>query len=191
MQPKNIIATQKLFSKVITFIELTPNQIILDPTIVRKTKQALLEKRAINGFLRDDINQFSLVVNNNFALDILQLNPPTVTCIDKKLSLYGLVASYGLIHLLREVSLASPHEKINCLLVERCSDADLAHLYASAQLGSNYLADNIAHQEWDAGRLHDCFDKRPTDAQFAQLLRMSIKQFQDTRAAQNRANARE
>ena len=91
MQPKNIIATQKLFSKVITFIELTPNQIILDPTIVRKTKQALLEKRAINGFLRDEVNQFSLVVNNNFALDILQLNPPIVTCIDKKLSLYGLV----------------------------------------------------------------------------------------------------
>jgi len=43
----------------------------------------------------------------------------------------------------------------------------------------------------DDYRLHDCFDKRPTDAQFAQLLRMSIKQFQDTRAAQNRANARE
>lgn len=191
MKPTNVIATKKLFSKTVTFIELTPNQIVLDSKIIRRTKQALLEKQAINGFLCDEINQFSLIVNNNIALDILQLNPPTVTSIDKKLSLYGLVANYGLIQLLKQVAIESPDQKINCLLIERCNDADLAHLYASAQLASNYLADNIAHQEWDAGRLHDCFFKRPTDAQFAQLLRMPIKQFQDTRAAQNRANARE
>jgi hypothetical protein len=183
--------TRKSFSKKFTFIELTPKEIVLDSTIIRRTKQALLDKQAVNGFLFDDKNQFALAINPHIALDILQVHPPIVMPVDKKSSLFGLVANYGLIHLLKQVASASPLEKIHCLFVERCSDADLAHLYASTQFANNCLADNIAHQEWDAGRLHDCFIKRPSDSQFAQFLKLTIKRFRDMRAAQNRVSTDE
>ena len=183
--------TRKAFSKKFTYIEIPPRDIVLDSAVIRRTKQALLEKQAPNGLLFDEKNQDSLAVNPQIALDILQVHPPIVMPIDKNATVFGLIANYGLIHLVKQVASASPLEKIHCLLFERCSDADLAHLYASTQFASNHLADNITYQEWDAGRLHDCFSKRPSDGQFAQFLRLTIKQFRDMRAAQNRVNAHE
>jgi hypothetical protein len=164
---------------------------VLDSAVIRRTKQALLEKQAANGLLFDDKNQDSLAVNLHIALDILQVHPPIVIPIDKNATVFGLIANYGLIHLLKQVASASPLEKIHCLLLERCSDADLAHLYASTQFATNHLADNITYQEWDAGRLHDCFCKRLSDSQFARFLRLTIKQFRDMRAAQNRVYTHE
>ena len=191
MKLRSQAITRKSFSKKFTYIEIAPKDIVLDSAVIRRTKQALLEKQAANGLLFDDKNQDSLAVNLHIALDILQVHPPIVIPIDKHATVFGLIANYGLIHLLKQVASASPLEKIHCLLLERCSDADLAHLYASTQFATNHLADNITYQEWDAGRLHDCFCKRLSDSQFARFLRLTIKQFRDMRAAQNRVYTHE
>ena len=191
MKLRSQAITRKSFSKKFTYIEIAPKDIVLDSAVIRRTKQALLEKQAANGLLFDDKNQNSLAVNPHIALAILQAHPPIVMPIGKNATVFGLIANYGLIHLLKQVASASPLEKIHCLLLERCSDAELAHLYASTQFAANHLADNITYQEWDAGQLHDCFSKRLSDSQFARFLRLTIKQFRDMRAAQNRVHTHE
>ena len=191
MKLRSQAITRKSFSKKFTYIEIAPKDIVLDSAVIRRTKQALLEKQADNGLLFDDKNQDPSAVNPHIALDILQAHPPIVMPIDKNETVFGLIANYGLIHLLKQVASASPLEKIHCFVLERCSDADLAHLYASTQFATNHLADNITYQEWDAGRLHDCFCKRLSDSQFARFLRLTIKQFRDMRAAQNRVHTHE
>ena len=46
-----------------TFIELSANQIALDPLIIRKTMQALNEGKSYAGLIQDDRKQIDLRIN--------------------------------------------------------------------------------------------------------------------------------
>ena len=70
------------------------------------------------------------------------------------------------------------------------SSEALANTYADAQFTGRLALSNMLSQQWNAALLHDCFEQRPSDAQFAQFLGVSTKAFQDMRAAQNRSKAK-
>jgi hypothetical protein len=46
-----------------TFIELSANQIVLDPVIIRKTMQALKEGKSSVGLIQDDRKQIDARIN--------------------------------------------------------------------------------------------------------------------------------
>ena len=59
-----------------TFIELSANQIVLDPQIIRKTMQALKEGKSSVGLIQDDRKQIDLRINPDIAFNQLQVDPP-------------------------------------------------------------------------------------------------------------------
>ncbi|WP_143070537.1 hypothetical protein [Polynucleobacter asymbioticus] len=173
-----------------TFIELSANQIVLDPSIIRKTMQALREGKSSVGLIRGDRKQIDLRINPDVAFSQLQVDPPIVTPINKECTHFSLIAKYWQIDLIGLLIKINPHEKLNCLMQAKNSSEALANTYADTQLSGRLALSNMLSQEWNAALLHDCFEQRPSDAQFAQFLGVSTKAFQDMRAAQNRSKAK-
>ena len=173
-----------------TFIELSANQIVLDPQIIRKTMQALKEGKSSVGLIQDDRKQIDLRINPDVAFSQLQVDPPIVTPINKECTHFSLIAKYWQIDLIGLLIKINPHEKLNCLMQAKNSSEALANTYADTQLSGRLALSNMLSQEWNAALLHDCFEQRPSDAQFAQFLGVSTKAFQDMRAAQNRSKAK-
>ena len=172
------------------FIELSANQIVLDPGIIRKTMQALKEGKSFVGLIQDDRKQIVARINPDNAFSQLQVDPPIVTPINKECTRYSLIAKYWQIDLIELIIKINPHEKLNCLMQAKTSTEALANTYANAQFSGRLALSNMLSQEWNAALLHDCFELRPTDAQFAQFLGVPTKAFQDMRAAQNRSKAK-
>ena len=173
-----------------TFIELPANQIVLDPSIIRKTMQALKEGKSSVGLIQDDRKQIDLRINPDVAFSQLQVDPPIVTPINKECTHFSLIAKYWQIDLIGLLIKINPYEKLNCLMQAKNSSEALANTYADTQLSGRLALSNMLSQEWNAALLHDCFEQRPSDAQFAQFLGVSTKAFQDMRAAQNRSKAK-
>jgi len=173
-----------------TFIELPANQIVLDPLIIRKTMQALKEGKSSIGLIQDDRKQIDLRINPDIAFSQLQVDPPIVTPINKERSRYSLIAKYWQIDLIGLLIKINPHEKLNCLMQTKNSSEALANTYADAQFTGRLALSNMLSQQWNAALLHDCFEQRPSDPQFAQFLGVPTKAFQDMRAAQNRSKAK-
>ena len=173
-----------------TFIELSANQIVLDPLIIRKTMQALKEGKSSIGLIQDDRKQIDLRINPDIAFSQLQVDPPIVTPVNKDRTHYSLIAKYWQIDLIGLLIKINPHEKLNCLMQTKNSSEALANTYADAQFTGRLALSNMLSQQWNAALLHDCFEQRPSDAQFAQFLGVSTKAFQDMRAAQNRSKAK-
>ena len=173
-----------------TFIELAANQIVLDPLIIRKTMQALKEGKSSVGLIQDDRKQIDARINPDIAFSQLGVDPPIVTPINKERTRYSLIAKYWQIDLIGLLNKINPHEKLNCLVQAKTSAEALANTYADAQFSGRLALSNMLSQEWNAALLHDCFEQRPSDAQFAQFLGISTKAFQDMRAAQNRSKAK-
>ncbi|MDE1892484.1 MAG: hypothetical protein KGI13_08335 [Betaproteobacteria bacterium] len=99
-----------------TFIELSANQIVLDPSIIRKTMQALKEGKSSVGLVQDDRKQIDLRINPDITFNQLQVDPPIVTHINKERTHYSLIAKYWQIYLIGLLIKINPHEKLNCLL---------------------------------------------------------------------------
>ena len=173
-----------------TFIELSANQIVLDTQIIRKTMQALKEGKSSVGLIQDDRKQIDLRINPDIAFNQLQVDPPIVTPINKEHTRYSLIAKYWQIDLIGLLIKINPHEKLNCLMQAKNSSEALANTYADAQLSGRLALSNMLSQQWNAALLHDCFEQRPRDAQFAQFLGVPTKAFQDMRATQNRSKAK-
>ena len=174
----------------LTFIELSVNQIVLDPQIIRKTMQALKEGKSSVGLIQDDRKQIDLRINPDVAFSQLQVDPPIVTPINKERTHFSLIAKYWQIDLIGLLIKINPHEKLNCLLQAKNSSEALANTYADAQFSGRLALSNMLSQQWNTALLHDCFEQRPSDAQFAQFLGIPTKAFQDMRAAQNRSKAK-
>ena len=172
------------------FIELSANQIVLDPGIIRKTMQALKEGKSFVGLIQDDRKQIVARINPDNAFSQLQVDPPIVTPINKECTRYSLIAKYWQIDLIELIIKINPHEKLNCLMQAKTSTEALANTYANAQFSGRLALSNMLSQEWNAALLHDCFEQRLSDAQFAQFLGVPTKAFQDMRAAQNRSKAK-
>ena len=172
------------------FIELSANQIVLDPGIIRKTMQALKEGKSSVGLIQDDRKQIDLRINPDTAFSQLGVDPPIVAPINKERTRYSLIAKYWQIDLIGLIIKINPHEKINCLVQAKTSSEALANTYADTQFSGRLALSNMLSQQWNATLLHDCFELRPTDAQFAQFLGVPTKAFQDMRAAQNRSKAK-
>lgn len=172
------------------FIELSANQIVLDPGIIRKTMQALKEGKSFVGLIQDDRKQIDLRINPDIAFNQLQIDPPIVTPINKEHTHYSLIAKYWQIELIALLIKINPYEKLNCLMQAKNSSEALANTYADTQFSGRLALSNMLSQEWNAALLHDCFEQRPSDAQFAQFLGIPTKAFQDMRAAQNRSKAK-
>lgn len=173
-----------------TFIELPANQIVLDPLIIRKTMQAIKEGKSSVGLIQDDRKQIDVRINPDVAFSQLQIDPPIVTPINKERTRYSLIAKYWQIDLIGLLIKINPHEKINCLVQAKTSSEALANTYADTQFSGRLALSNMLSQQWNATLLHDCFELRPTDAQFAQFIGFTTKAFQDMRAAQNRSKAK-
>ena len=173
-----------------TFIELSANQIVLHPQIIRKTMQALKEGKSSAGLIQDHRKQIDLRINPDVAFSQLQVDPPIVTPINKECTHFSLIAKYWQIDLIGLLIKINPYEKLNCLMQAKNSSEALANTYADTQLSGRLALSNMLSQEWNAALLHDCFEQRPSDAQFAQFLGVSTKAFQDMRAAQNRSKAK-
>jgi len=173
-----------------TFIELPANQIVLDPLIIRKTMQALKEGKSSVGLIQDDRKQIDLHINPDIAFSQLQVDPPIVTPVNKDRTHYSLISKYWQIDLIGLLIKINPHEKLNCLLQAKNSAEALANTYADTQFSGRLALSNMLSQEWNAALLHDCFEQRPSDPQFAQFLGVPTKAFQDMRAAQNRSKAK-
>ena len=173
-----------------TFIELSANQIVLDPQIIRKTMQALKEGKSSVGLIQDDRKQIDARINPDNAFSQLQVDPPIVTPINKECTRYSLIAKYWQIDLIELIIKINPHEKLNCLMQAKTSTEALSNTYANAQFSGRLALSNMLSQEWNAALLHDCFEQRLSDAQFAQFLGVPTKAFQDMRAAQNRSKAK-
>ena len=173
-----------------TFIELSANQIVLDPQVIRKTMQALKEGKSSAGLIQDHRKQIDLRINPDVAFSQLQVDPPIVTPINKECTHFSLIAKYWQIDLIGLLIKINPYEKLNCLMQAKNSSEALANTYADTQLSGRLALSNMLSQEWNAALLHDCFEQRPSDAQFAQFLGVSTKAFQDMRAAQNRSKAK-
>jgi hypothetical protein len=172
------------------FIELSADQIVLDPGIIRKTMQALKEGKSSVGLIQDDRKQIDARINPDIAFSQLQVDPPIVTHINKERTHYSLIAKYWQIDLIGLLIKINPHEKLNCLLQAKNSSEALANTYADAQFSGRLALSNMLSQQWNAALLHDCFEQRLSDAQFAQFLGVTTKAFQDMRAAQNRSKAK-
>jgi hypothetical protein len=170
-----------------SIIELLANQITLDPKIIRKTMGALEDRKASLGLRFDERRSISLPVNPDVALQMLQVGPPMVIPINDAGDCFALAANYWEFELIKICLASNPHEKLHCLLCPKNSADELANIYAAKQFASHYAAANTYTQAWDAGLFHDCFAKRLTDPQFAHFLRMTIQDFRDMRASQNRA----
>lgn len=99
-----------------TFIELSANQIVLDPQIIRKTMQALKQGKSSVGLIQDDRKQIELRINPDIAFSQLQVDPPIVTPINKERTHFSLIAKYWQIDLIGLLIKINPHEKLNCLL---------------------------------------------------------------------------
>ena len=183
--------TKNISLGLITPIELRADQIALNPQTIRKTMQALEDKKAFNGLLTDERKQVHLRVNPDVALQILQVHPPLLSLLNGTQAEYALVAQYWLHDLIRDVLKNNSEEKLNCLLVTKTSPADLANIYAAAQFATCFAFDNIFSQEWDAKRLLDCFEKKPKSAEMGPFIGVSGDSFQDMRAAQNREKAKD
>ena len=173
-----------------TFIELPANQIVLDPLIIRKTMQALKEGKSLIGLIQDDRKQIDVRINPDIAFNQLQVDPPIVTPLNKERTRYSLIAKYWQIELIGLLIKINPNEKLNCLMQAKNSSEALANTYANAQFSARLVLSNMLSQQWNVALLHDCFEKRPSDAKFAQFLGVSTKNFQDMRAAQNRSKAK-
>ena len=173
-----------------TFIELSVNQIVLDPQIIRKTMQALKEGKSSVGLIQDDRKQIDLRINPDTAFSQLGVDPPIVAPINKERTRYSLIAKYWQIDLIGLLIKINPHEKLNCLMQVKTSAEALANTYADTQFSGRLTLSNMLSQQWNAALLHDCFEQRPSDAQFAQFLGVPTKAFQDMRAAQNRSKAK-
>ena len=173
-----------------TFIELSANQIVLDPGIIRKTMQALKEGKSSVGLIQDDRKQIDLRINPDIAFSQLGVDPPIVTPINKELTRYSLIAKYWQIDLIGLLIKINPHEKLNCLVQAKNNSEALANTYADAQFSGRLALSNMLSQQWNTALLHDCFEQRPSDAQFAQFIGVTTKAFQDMRAAQNRSKAK-
>ena len=173
-----------------TFIELSVNQIVLDPQIIRKTMQALKEGKSSVSLIQDDRKQIDLRINPDTAFSQLGVDPPIVAPINKERTRYSLIAKYWQIDLIGLLIKINPHEKLNCLLQAKNSSEALANTYADAQFSGRLALSNMLSQQWNAALLHDCFEQRLSDAQFAQFLGVTTKAFQDMRAAQNRSKAK-
>ncbi|MBT8615546.1 hypothetical protein G6652_09320 [Polynucleobacter paneuropaeus] len=173
-----------------TFIELPANQIVLDPLIIRKTMQALKEGKSSVGLIQDDRKQIDLRINPDVAFNKLQIDPPIVTPINKECTCYSLIAKYWQIDLIGLLIKINPYEKLNCLVQAKTSAEALANTYADAQFSGRLALSNMLSQQWNTALLHDCFEQRPSDAQFAQFIGVTTKAFQDMRAAQNRSKAK-
>ena len=173
-----------------TFIELSANQIVLEPQIIRKTIQALKEGKSSVGLIQDDRKQIDLQINPDIAFSQLQVDPPIITPINKECTRYSLIAKYWQIDLIGLLIKINPHEKLNCLMQSKTSAEALANTYADTQFSGRLALSNMLSQQWNAALLHDCFEQRPSDAQFAQFLGIPTKAFQDMRAAQNRNKAK-
>jgi hypothetical protein len=173
-----------------TFIELSVNQIVLDPQIIRKTMQALKEGKSSVGLIQDDRKQIDLRINPDIAFSQLGVDPPIVTPINKERTRYSLIAKYYQIDLIDLLIKINPHEKLNCLVQAKTSAEALANTYADAQFSGRLALSNMLSQQWNAALLHDCFEQRLSDAQFAQFIGFTTKAFQDMRAAQNRSKAK-
>lgn len=173
-----------------SFIELSANQIVLDPLIIRKTMQALKEGKSSIGLIQDDRKQIDLRINPDIAFSQLQVDPPIVSPINKECTHYSLIAKYWQIDLIGLLIKINPHEKLNCLIQTKNSAESLANTYADTQFSGRLALSNMLSQEWNAALLHDCFEQRPSDAQFSQFLGIPTKAFQDMRAAQNRSKAK-
>ena len=172
------------------FIELSANQIVLNPGIIRKTMQTLKEGQSSVGLIQDDRKQIDLRINPDTAFSQLGVDPPIVAPINKERTRYSLIAKYWQIDLIGLIIKINPHEKINCLVQAKTSSEALANTYADTQFSGRLALSNMLSQQWNATLLHDCFELRPTDAQFAQFLGVPTKAFQDMRAAQNRSKAK-
>ena len=173
-----------------TFIELSVNQIVLDPQIIRKTMQALKEGKSSVGLIQDDRKQIDLRINPDTAFSQLGVDPPIVAPINKERTRYSLIAKYWQIDLIGLLIKINPHEKLNCLMQVKTSAEALANTYADTQFSGRLTLSNMLSQQWNAALLHDCFEQRPSDAQFAQFLGVPTKAIQDMRAAQNRSKAK-
>ena len=173
-----------------TFIELSADQIVLDPGIIRKTMQALKEGKSSVGLIQDDRKQIDACINPDIAFSQLQVDPPIVTPINKELTRYSLIAKYWQIDLIGLLIKINPHEKLNCLVQAKNNSEALANTYADAQFSGRLALSNMLSQQWNTALLHDCFEQRPSDAQFAQFIGVTTKAFQDMRAAQNRSKAK-
>jgi hypothetical protein len=172
------------------FIELSADQIVLDPGIIRKTMQALKEGKSSVGLIQDDRKQIDLRINPDIAFSQLGVDPPIVTPINKELTRYSLIAKYWQIDLIGLLIKINPHEKLNCLVQAKNNSEALANTYADAQFSGHLALSNMLSQQWNTALLHDCFEQRPSDAQFAQFIGVTTKAFQDMRAAQNRSKAK-
>lgn len=173
-----------------TFIELSANQIVLDPLIIRKTMQALKEDKSSVGLIRDDRKQIDLHINPDVAFSQLQVDPPIVTPINKERTHFSLIAKHWQIDLIGLLIKINPYEKLNCLMQAKNSSEALANTYADTQFSGRLTLSNMLSQQWNTALLHDCFEQRPSNAQFAQFLGVTTKAFQDMRAAQNRSKAK-
>ena len=173
-----------------TFIELSADQIVLDPGIIRKTMQALKEGKSFVGLIQDDRKQIDARINPDIAFSQLQVDPPIVTPINKECKRYSLIAKYWQIDLIGLLIKINPHEKLNCLVQAKTSAEALANTYADAQFSGRLALSNMLSQQWNAALLHDCFEQRLSDAQFGQFIGFTTKAFQDMRAAQNRSKAK-
>ena len=169
---------------------MSANQIVLDPQIIRKTMQALKEGKSSTGLIQDDRKQIDMPINPDIALSQLLVDPPIVTPINKEQTHYSLIAKYWQIDLIGLIIKINPHEKLNCLMQVKASAEALANTYADTQFSGRLALSNMLSQQWNAALLHDCFERRPSDAQFAQFLGLPTKAFQDMRAAQNRSKAK-
>jgi hypothetical protein len=173
-----------------TFIVLSADQIMLDPGIIRKTMQALKEGKSSVGLIQDDRKQIDARINPDIAFSQLGVDPPIVTPINKERTRYSLIAKYWQIDLIGLLIKINPHEKLNCLVQAKTSPEALANTYADAQFSGRLALSNMLSQQWNTALLHDCFEQRPSDAQFAQFIGVTTKAFQDMRAAQNRSKAK-
>ena len=148
--------------------------------------QALTEERATNGLIKDERKQLDLRLNPDTSLSVLQVDLPLVTVIHTEQTHYSLVGKYWQIDLILLLAKKNPNQILNCLLLPKSTPTALANIYADSQFAAHYALTNMLSQQWNAGVLHDCFAQRPSDAHFAQFLRVTTKTFQDMRAAQNR-----
>ena len=171
-------------------IKLKVSQITLGTQIIRKTMQALAEGRATNGLVIDERKQLDLRLNPDTSLSILQVDLPLVTVINKEQTHYSLAGKYWQIDLIMLLAKKNPNQILNCILLPKSTPAALANIYADSQFAAHYALTNMLSQQWNAALLHDCFEQRPSDAQFAQFLGIPTKTFQDMRAAQNRSKAK-
>jgi hypothetical protein len=87
-----------------TFIELSADQIVLDPGIIRKTMQALKECKSTVGLIQDDRKQIDVRINPDIAFSQLQVDPLIVTPIKNRIrhSLILSVAIYQSFNFKRE-----------------------------------------------------------------------------------------